>query len=91
MLCDVASICCKDFDYIASIYDGADTDRQYPNAHIHVQFSTQTFHVSIYRPYLLYVNKRTAIHDSNMGHYQKMEQSRKAKRKKLVVNIFFFF
>ena len=28
--------------------------------------------------------------DQYMGHYQKMEQSRKAKRKKLVVHFFFF-
>ena len=27
----------------------------------------------------------------NMGHYQKMEQSSKAKRKKLIANFFFFY
>ena len=31
--------------YIAGIYDGAYTDRQFLNIHIHVQYITQTFDV----------------------------------------------
>ena len=47
MLFDVASInlCCKEFCCIAGIYDGAYTDRQFLNIHIHAQYITQTFYV----------------------------------------------
>ena len=43
ILCDVASIFAV--SRRAGIYDGADTDRQFLNIHIHVQYITQTFYV----------------------------------------------
>ena len=51
----VKIFCHRCYDFVSGdnrllyIYDGADTDRQYPNTHIHihVQYTTQTFHVSI--------------------------------------------
>ena len=44
VLCCI-NLCCKDFCCIAGIYDGAYTDRQFLNIHIHAQYITYTFYV----------------------------------------------
>ena len=47
MLCDVASIfVVRTLIVSQALYDGADTDRQYPNTHIHV------YHADISRVHL---------------------------------------
>ena len=64
-MCCCINLCCKDFCCIAGIYDGADTDRQFLNIHIHVQYITQLFYV-LNLPAFLYVNKRNDIREPNI-------------------------
>ena len=65
MLCDVASIFVVRTLIVSQAYTMVPTliDNTRIHIHIHVQYTTQTF------TDLLYVNKRTAIHGSNIRVY----------------------